>query len=151
MEAVIISGPQGAGTSTYCRLHYWDTHVRINYDMLRTRHRELLLLNACLAAKQPFVVDATNPLPENRARYILPSRAAGFRIIGLEFRVIADLALARNATREGKARVPDKAVWATLKKMQPLAYSEGFDEIWLTVGNDSEFTLLPVVPPRTPA
>jgi predicted kinase len=68
MEAIILAGIQGAGKSTFSRDRYWDTHIRINYDMLRTRHREKLLIEACLEAKQSFVVDATNPLMADRER-----------------------------------------------------------------------------------
>src|SRR6266853_479136 len=79
MEAVIFVGVQGSGKTTFYRDRFFETHVRINLDMLKTRHREQLLLAACLAAKQPFVVDNTNPLPSDRARYIGVAREAGFR------------------------------------------------------------------------
>ena len=55
--------------------------------MLRTRYREELLLKACLDAKQPFVVDNTNPTSEERARYIEPAKQAGFRVFGYYFDV----------------------------------------------------------------
>lgn len=131
MEAIILCGPQGAGKSTFCRERYWDSHVRINYDMLRTRRREAILLAACIEARQPFVVDATNPAALDRARYLLPAASAGFRLVGIEFRVATETALVRNAGRMGRARVPDKAVWATARKMESLSFAEGFDEIWL--------------------
>jgi predicted kinase len=129
MEALILSGIQGAGKSTFCRERYWDSHIRISYEMLRTRHREKVLLEACLFAKQSFVVDSTNPTPADRARYLAPAKAAGFRVIGIEFHISLDLALARNAIRLGKRRIPDKAIRATLKKMVPLNRDEGFEEI----------------------
>lgn len=131
MEAIILSGIQGAGKSTFCRERYWDTHIRINYDMLRTRHRERLIFAACIEAKQPVVVDATNPTVEDRQRYIEPARAAKFRIVGIEFQVPVELAIERNASRPGKKPVPEKAIYATAAKMQPLMFEEGFDEIWV--------------------
>src|ERR671912_39858 len=78
MEAVILIGIQGAGKSTFCRERLFHTHVRINMDMLQSRHRETLLLAACLNAKQSFVVDNTNPTREERARYIAAARGEGF-------------------------------------------------------------------------
>ena len=57
MEAVILIGIQGSGKSTFYRERFFDTHVRISLDLLRTRHREALLLRACLEGKQRFVVD----------------------------------------------------------------------------------------------
>ena len=37
MQVVILIGIQGSGKSTFCRKRFFDTHVRINLDMLRTR------------------------------------------------------------------------------------------------------------------
>lgn len=142
MEAVILSGLQAAGKSTLCRERYWDTHVRINYDMLRTRNREWLLLSACIEARQPVVIDATNPTAEDRARYILPCKCAAFRIIGVEFHVDVETAIARNARRIGRARVPEVAIRATAGKMQPLNEAEGFDEIWLAGDMDGTIQLV---------
>ena len=75
MEAIIFIGIQGAGKSTFFKERFFDTHVRINLDTLRTRRREEILLNACLQSRQPFVVDNTNPLPADRSRYLGPARA----------------------------------------------------------------------------
>ncbi|HXP68284.1 MAG TPA: ATP-binding protein, partial [Candidatus Dormibacteraeota bacterium] len=81
MEAVILVGVQGAGKSTFYRERFFDTHVRINLDMLRTRKREEQLLAACLDAGQSFVVDNTNPQASDRAKYIGSARAKGFRVV----------------------------------------------------------------------
>ena len=61
MEAVILCGIQATGKSTFCHSRLYSTHIRLNLDMLKTRHREDVLFEACLRAKQPFVVDNTNP------------------------------------------------------------------------------------------
>ncbi len=79
MEAVIFIGIQASGKSSFFRERFFDTHVRINLDMLRTRRREALLVAACLEAGQSFVVDNTNTQPSDRARHVGPARAAGFR------------------------------------------------------------------------
>src|SRR3954471_10136443 len=103
MEAIIFSGLQGAGKSTFYKQRFFDTHVRVNLDMLRTRNRERLLLEACIAMKQPFVVDNTNATVESRAPYIALAHAAGFRAIGYSFSISVNEAVAHNARREGKA------------------------------------------------
>jgi hypothetical protein len=82
MEAVIFTGIQAVGKSLFYKERFFTTHVRINLDMLKTRHREKLLLKACLEMKQPFVVDNTNPTIDNRKRYIGPAKQAGFQIVG---------------------------------------------------------------------
>ena len=130
MEAVIFVGVQGSGKSTFYRERFFDTHVRINLDMLRTRHREQLLLAACLAAKQPFVIDNTNPLPADRARYIGAAREAGFRVIVYFFETSLQDAIRRNKQRAGKRKVPVPAIAGTLRKLQEPTIEEGFDEVY---------------------
>src|SRR6266481_1727951 len=126
MEAVIFVGVQGSGKSTFYRERFFDTHVRINLDMLRTRHREQLLLAACLAAKQPFVVDNTNPLPSDRARYIGVAREAGFRVIAYFFDTTLRDAIQRNNQRTGKQKIPVPAIAGAFRKLQVPKLQEGF-------------------------
>ena len=130
MVAVIFIGIQGSGKSSFFRERFFDTHVRINLDMLRTRHREELLLAACLAAGQSFVIDNTNPLPSDRARYAVRARAAGFRTVAYLFEASLREAMQRNNLRAGKQKVPAPAVAAAFKKLVPPSADEGFDEIY---------------------
>jgi predicted kinase len=129
VEAVIFVGIQATGKSSFYRKRFFDTHVRINLDMLKTRHRERLLVRACIEAKQPFVVDNTNPSVEERARYIEPARSAGFHVTGYYFSSSVGETLARNARRTGKARVPEKGIFGTRKRLQAPNLEEGFDEL----------------------
>lgn len=129
MEMILFIGGQAAGKSTFYQQHFRDTHVRINLDMLRTRHREAILLEACLRMKQPFVVDNTNPTLEDRQRYIPLARAAGFRVVGYYFAIRLEIALQRNARREGRQLIPEKGVLATYRRLQRPAWSEGFDAL----------------------
>jgi predicted kinase len=130
MEAIIFIGIQGSGKSTFFRERFFDTHVRINLDMVRTRRREELLMNACLQGGQSFVVDNTNPLPVDRVRYIDPARAAGFRTVAYVFKSSLRDAMQRNNLRRGKQKIPAAAVAATFKKLLPPSMEEGFDQIY---------------------
>jgi predicted kinase len=129
-EAIIFVGIQGAGKSSFFRERFFDSHVRINLDMLRTRNREQQFLEACLHSGQSFVVDNTNALPQDRVRYLEPARAAGFRMIAYFFRTNLTDAMRRNNQREGKKKVPGPAVAATQKKLVPPSAEEGFSEIY---------------------
>ena len=140
MEAVILCGVQGSGKSTFCRERLFHTHVRINLDMLKTKRRQQVLLHACLEAKQPFVADNTNVTAEGRALFIEPAKAAGFRIAGYYFRSDVKGALLRNSLREGIARVPDKALLGTYKRLIVPRIEEGFDTLYhVRIGEAGEF------------
>src|SRR5947199_5591332 len=99
MDAVIFIGLQAAGKSTFYQRQFFKTHIRLSLDMLRTRHREQILLQACLVAKQPFVVDKTNPTAAERARYIVPAREYRFRVVGYYFPPDVQASLRRNTSR----------------------------------------------------
>lgn len=129
MEAIIFSGIQASGKTSFYRERFFSTHVRLSLDMLRTRHRERLLFEACLAAKQSFVIDNTNPAVAERARYIVPARAAGFRVVGYYFRSDILSALRRNDARVGAERIPDKVIYGTHRRLQLPTFDEGFDEL----------------------
>src|SRR5258708_32698412 len=129
MDAVIFVGVQGSGKTTFYRERFFDTHVRINLDMLKTRHREQLLLAACLAAKQPFVVDNTNPLPSDRARYIGAAREAGFRVVAYFFDTTLRDAIQRNNRRTGKQKIPVPAIAGALRNLQIPTPEEAWDVV----------------------
>ncbi len=126
----MLCGVQGSGKTTLYRDRFLATHVRVSMDLLRTRAREAAFLELCLDTGQRFVVDNTNPTPAERRRYVEPARAAGFRVIGYLVEVDAGVALARNAGREGRARVPDRGVIGTAKRLIRPSPQEGFDELW---------------------
>lgn len=142
MQVVILMGIQGAGKSTFYRERFSDTHVRLNLDMLRTRHREKTLFEACLACGQHVVIDNTNPAAADRARYIGPAKAAGAEIIGYYFSSRVSEAMRRNIEREGTQRVPDKAILGTAGRLGLPAMSEGFDALYyVTCKGAGEFSV----------
>ncbi|WP_243373086.1 FmdE family protein [Geotalea sp. SG265] len=126
----MLIGIPAAGKSTFCRLNFFESHVRISLDMLRTRHRERLLLQACIDARQSFVVDDTNATREVRRRFMEPARAAGFRIIGYYFSSRLEEALKLNRQRQGRERIPDGGVRGIAGRLELPSLDEGFDELW---------------------
>jgi predicted kinase len=130
MQAVLFIGVQASGKSTFFKERFFDTHVRINLDMLKTRHREKMLLEACLQSKQSFVVDNTNPTIEDRQRYIAPAKEARFEVVGYYFEAKIEAVLQRNRQREGSQRIPAGGVWRTYSKLQIPTLAEGFDKLY---------------------
>lgn len=143
MEAIILIGIQASGKSTFCRQRLFDSHIRINMDMLRTRNRERLLLKACVEGRQAFVVDNTNPSRLEREPYIRAAKENGFSVVGYYFQSKASECLQRNAARTDKESIPEKGVLGTAKRLELPRYDEGFDKLYYVqiVGAD-EFSIV---------
>jgi len=121
VNAVILVGIQGSGKTTFYRERFFETHVRISLDMLRTRNRERILIDACIAAQQPFVVDNTNVLASDRAVYIGRARAAGFHVIRYFFPPELRASIKRNSIRKDKRPVPVPGVIGTYPNLRSWA------------------------------
>jgi predicted kinase len=130
MEAVIFCGIQASGKTTFYLEHFVRTHIRLNLDMLKTRHRERVLLDACLETGQRFVVDNTNPTASERRRYVEPARAAGFRVVGYFFTTTPREASARNDRRRGRERIPIAGLLGTYKQQEVPSRREGFHHLF---------------------
>ena len=98
-------------------------------DMLKTRHREDILLNACIEVKQRFVVDNTNSTVRERGKYIAAARQEQFKIIGYYFQTDIKGSLERNENRSGTERLERVAILGTHKKLELPSIEEGFDEL----------------------
>lgn len=130
MQLILFTGVQASGKSTFYQQYFYHTHLRINLDMLKTRHREKILFEAAIASKTKIVIDNTNMSKADRARYIQLAKTAGFEIISYYFETDLDSTLQRNAQREGKANIAEKGVKATFYKLEVPNRSEGFDALF---------------------
>lgn len=128
-ELVIFVGLPASGKSTYYLENFAATHVHVSKDLLPRGARQEVLIAKALAAGKSVVVDNTNPSAEARKPLIELGRRHGARIVGYFFEIDVKAALMRNRGREGKARVPDVALFVTKKKLAPPSYDEGFDEL----------------------
>jgi len=130
MKGVIFIGLQASGKSTFFMKRFSKTHLRLSMDMLKTRFRENILLTACLEAKQPCVIDNTNPTKADRIKYIKSFKDYRFEVIGYYFNSNLNECLVRNSLRTGKELVPEIGVRAIHKKLEIPEYSEGFDYLF---------------------
>jgi predicted kinase len=133
LELIVFVGLPGAGKTTYFRAHFAATHVHVSKDLMpNARRRDDRLLRdieAALAAGKSVVVDNTNPSPDVRKPLIELGRRHGARIIAIYFEADVRTAIMRNRQREGRARVPDVAIFATKKKLVAPSIGEGFDQV----------------------
>jgi predicted kinase len=142
VQAVLFIGCQASGKSTFYQSRFSDSHIRINLDMLRTRHRENLLLRACLEMKQKFVVDNTNPTRKDRRRYIESALEARFDVVGYYFESKIEHLLKRNQQRPENSRVPEIAVRGTHNKLEIPTFDEGFSALWyVRILENGEFSI----------
>lgn len=139
MECVLLIGIQGSGKSTFYKHRFFNTHIRINLDMLKTRNREDIYLAASFKAKQKFVVDNTNPGRKDREKYIQLSKTYRFKIIGYFMEPDLEKSLLRNRSRQGKEQVPVAAIRRTLKILEKPSLDEGFDELYQVKIIDGEY------------
>jgi predicted kinase len=142
MEAIIFIGIQASGKSFFYQQHFFHTHVRINLDMLKTRYREKILFQACLEAKQPFVVDNTNPTLEDRKRYIPSAKEKGFRVVGYYFLSDIESCKQRNQQRLPQQVIPLVGILATYKKLELPRKEEGFDALYFVKIENNDFLIV---------
>ena len=137
MEAVILVGLQGAGKSTFCKERFWGTHLRLNLDMLKTRHRERQLLAVCVDTNLRFVVDNTNPTRAERAVYVAAAKSRKMRVVGYVFACPLADCLRRNDQRPEAQRVPHRGVTATAARYEHPTLAEGFDALFTVTNGDA--------------
>lgn len=133
MDLIIFIGLQASGKTTYYERYFAATHVHVSKDLMKnvrsreTRQRQMI--GDALAAGKSVVVDNTNPTPAVRAPLIEIGRRHDARVVAYYFETSVKAAIDRNHTREGKARVPDVAIYVTARKLLPPSFEEGFDEV----------------------
>jgi predicted kinase len=130
MEAVIFIGLQASGKSSFYRERFFRTHLRINLDMLKSRHREKRLLEVCCETGTRFVIDNTNPARADRVPYIAAAKAAGFRVAGYFFESKAEACIQRNAGRPQDEQIPVPGILGARKRLEMPSRAEGFDELY---------------------
>jgi predicted kinase len=134
MELVIMIGLQASGKTTFARSRFGETYRYVSKDLLRNNsrpaRRQRQLIEEAFQQGLSVVVDNTNPTIEERKELIDLGRLYNAEITGYFFAVQLKQCLERNHAREGKARVPDIAIFATLKRLARPSYAEGFKKLF---------------------
>jgi predicted kinase len=148
MSVVIFIGLQASGKSTFFRLYFAATHELVSKDRMRNNknraRRQAQLIEAALQAGRSVVVDNTNPTIEDRSAIIELGNTYDAQIIGYYFESKVSDCLERNRQREGKDRVPDVAIYATLKRLVRPSYAEGFHQLfYVRFASNSAFSIRP--------
>jgi predicted kinase len=146
LECVILVGLPGAGKSSLYREKFAGTHVHVSKDQwpnaTKREDRQRKLVDEALASGQSVVVDNTNPTIAERAALIRIARAHGARVIGYFFDVNTRTAVARNAERTGRGKVPNVAIFTAAKRLQRPSLAEDFDQLFgVTINKDRKLEI----------
>src|SRR5207237_8665876 len=107
--------------------------------------RQRRILAEALSGGESAVVDNTNPTAAERRTIIDMARAHNARVVGYFFDVSTRAAVARNAARTGRERVPNVAIFTVAKRLQPPTIAEGYDELFrVEIGEDRALKVSPL-------
>jgi predicted kinase len=125
---------QASGKSSFYRARFAGTHDLVSKDRFPNNRnparRQRQLIEEFLGAGRSVVVDNTNSTMGDRAELIALARSFGATAVGYYFESRLDDCLERNRQREGKARIPDVALYATHKRLCLPSRAEGFDRLY---------------------
>jgi len=143
---VILIGLPGAGKTSFYEQNFAASHRHISKDLWPNaagrEARQRRELADALAAGASVVVDNTNPSIADRAAIIAIAHASGARVIGYFFDVTTRQAIARNAERRDRKKVPNVAIFTVAKRLVPPTPGEGFDELFrVTLTPDRTFSV----------
>ena len=130
MEAVIFIGIQASGKSTFYKEKYFNTHLRVSNDLLKTKNREKLLLEYCIKTQMSLVIDNTNVTKEIRSKYIDIFKDNHIPVIGYYFRTDLKQSLQWNNKRTGIEKIPEVGIRGTNNKLEIPSVDEGFTQLY---------------------
>jgi predicted kinase len=130
MEAIIFIGIQATGKSTFYKENFFNTHLRISNDLLRTKNRGKMLLEYCQKTHLSFVVDNTNITRKAREKYMIFSKKIKIPIKGYYFGIDLERSLKWNSNRSGRENIPEVGILGTFRKLETPSFDEGFNELF---------------------
>jgi predicted kinase len=151
LECVILIGLPGAGKSSLYREKFAGTHVHVSKDLWpnasKREDRQREMIEEALASGKSVVIDNTNPTIAERAALTTIARAHGAHVIGYFFDVNTRTAVARNAERTGRGKVPNVAIFAAAKRLQRPSLAEGFDQLYrVEITKDRALNVIEILP-----
>ena len=131
---MVAIGSGASGKSTFYARCLSGRYELVSKDRFPRRarnkqQRQMRLVQEALGAGRPVAVDNTNPSPQEWGPLVEVGHAHGATVTAYWFPPDLTGSLRRNAAREGRERVPDVGVFATLKRLHRPSPAEGFDAV----------------------
>ncbi|MFI8307796.1 AAA family ATPase [Streptomyces sp. NPDC085927] len=133
-DVAVFVGLQASGKSTFFDQRLSGRYTLVSKDLFprgarNKQRRQMRLVDEHLAAGRPVAVDNTNPSPREWTPLVELAHAHGATATAYWFPPDVSGSLRRNAAREGRARVPDIGVLATLGQLRKPSTEAGFDAV----------------------
>ena len=139
-ELVVLVGLQGSGKSTLVQERFRDSHRVVSKDHWpNARHRQarqLRVIEELLAAGHSVVVDNTNPSVDDRAPLVALGQQYGCDTVAVFVDTPLEVCRRRNASRTGRAQVPEVGLRATAQRLTAPTLAEGFDRVEMVKGDE---------------
>ncbi|HEY5823379.1 MAG TPA: ATP-binding protein [Cyclobacteriaceae bacterium] len=137
MEMVILIGIPASGKSSFYKMNFFNTHMRVSLDLFNTRNKEQRFMELAFSLQQRMVLDNTNVTRESRLIVISKAKAFKYKVKGYYFESRLNACLERNELRSGKDKVDPIGIRSKHKDLELPLFSEGFDELfYVTMVND---------------
>ncbi len=128
-EILLTIGIPASGKSSYIKNKLYDSHIRVNRDMINNLAKEQTILTAILSTNMNVVIDRTNLTQEVRARFINLAKMYKYNVIGLIFDTPIEVCLERNKKRNLSTRVPEKIMKSMQSQLEQPSLEEGINQV----------------------
>lgn len=130
MEAILFIGLPASGKSTFYKQNFFNSHLRISNDLLKTKNREKKLLDFCVETQMKIVIDNTNVSREIRLQYIAFLKKNLYKITGYYFKTDLARSFQWNKMRSPNEIVPDVGILDRHKNLELPSLEEGYDDLY---------------------
>lgn len=121
---VLMIGAPGSGKSRLAeQITRWCNGTRVSHDMYPLHHAFEVQLALAMKTRRPVIVDDQNRTVRVRGNLYRAAREMGYQCAAVEVATPVEMCLHLNAARRelGGASVPDIAIYAFFKQLEPFA------------------------------
>ncbi|MFD3534755.1 AAA family ATPase [Streptomyces sp. NPDC058664] len=135
LDVAVLVGLQASGKSTFYGQLLAGRYALVSKDLFpraarRKQERQMRLVEAELAEGRSVAVDNTNPSSDEWRPLVSAAHVHGATVTAYWFPPDIAGSQRRNATRQGRERVPDVGILATFTRLRRPTPGDGFDAVY---------------------